>query len=98
MNIKNCAAIVTGGGSGMGPETARHLAAKGAKVTIVDINLQNAERVAAEIDGLAIHCDVADAETAAAAVEKAKSAHGPLRICINCAGVGTVGRVVSQEG
>lgn len=98
MIIKNCAAIVTGGASGMGAETARHLAVKGAKVTIVDTNIQKAEQVAAEIGGLAINCDVADADAATQAVDKAESVHGPVRICINCAGIGPVGWVVSQEG
>lgn len=98
MIIKNCAAIVAGGASGMGAETARHLAAKGAKVTIIDLDIQNAEQVAAEIGGLAIKCDVTDANATAEAVEKAQSIHGPVRICINCVGICPISRVVTQEG
>lgn len=98
MIIKNYAAIVTGGGSGLGAETARQLAKAGAKVALFDVNLQNAEQVAKEIGGIAITCDVSNAESAAAAVEKAKAAHGPARICVNCAGVAPGKRIVGKEG
>ncbi len=98
MNIKNYPAIVTGGGSGMGAETARQLAAAGAKVAVLDLNQQHAEQVAEEIHGLAIACDVSDANSAAAAVEKAKSIHGAARICINCAGIAPGKRVVGRDG
>lgn len=98
MNIKNYAAIVTGGGSGMGAETARQLAIAGAKVAVLDLNFQNAEQVAKEIDGVAIACDVSDANNAAAAIEQAKNIQGPARICINCAGIAPAKRVVGREG
>lgn len=98
MKIQNTAAIVTGGGSGMGAETARHLAKLGAKVALLDVNLENAEQVAKEINGIAIACDVSNADSAAAAVEKAKAAHGTARICVNCAGIAPGKRVVGREG
>lgn len=98
MEIKNYAAIVTGGGSGMGAETARQLAAAGAKVAVLDINLSQAEQVAKEINGVAIACDVSDANSAAGAIEKAKSFHGAARICVNCAGIASAKRVVGREG
>jgi NAD(P)-dependent dehydrogenase (short-subunit alcohol dehydrogenase family) len=98
MNIKNCAAVVTGGGSGMGAETARYLAKTGAKVAVLDINLEKAEQVAKEIDGIAIACDVSDESSATAAIEKAKSLHGAARVCVNCAGIAPAKRVVGREG
>ena len=58
MNPSGQVAIVTGGGSGLGEATARGLAAKGAKVAILDVGLARAEQVAAEIGGIALQCDV----------------------------------------
>jgi len=98
MQIQNLAAIVTGGGSGMGAETARQLAKAGAKVALLDINLEHAEKVAKEIGGIAIECNVSDATSAEAAIKKAKVAHGAARICINCAGIAPAKRIVGRDG
>lgn len=94
----NCPAIVTGGGSGLGAETARFLAKNGAKVAVLDLNKDAAEQVAKEIGGIAIECNVSDANSAEAAVERARSVHGNARICINCAGIAPAKRVVGREG
>jgi len=98
MDVKGLAAVVTGGGSGMGAETARHLAQAGAKVAVLDINKANAEAVAAEIGGVAIECDVSSDASATAAFASAKDAHGPVRILMNCAGIAPAARVVGREG
>jgi len=98
MLIKGHAAIVTGGGSGLGAATARALAGAGAKVALLDINEKAADTVAAEIGGLAIRCDVADAASAETAVGKARAAHGAARILINCAGIGPAARIVGRDG
>ena len=98
MNPKGMAAIVTGGGSGLGEATARRLAASGARVGIFDVNLGAAEKVAADIGGLAFSCDVADAASAEAAVAAAAAAHGEARILVNCAGIAPAGRVVGRDG
>lgn len=98
MNIQNCVAIVTGGGSGLGAETARLLAKKGAKVAVFDRHLQNAEQVAKEINGFAVECDVSHENSAAAAFEKVKNKLGVARICVNCAGVAPAKRIVGREG
>ena len=66
MQLKDQAAIVTGGASGLGAATARRLAAQGAKVAVCDLNGKLAESVAAEIGGVAVICDVADAASAEA--------------------------------
>ena len=98
MQIKGHAAIVTGGGSGLGAATARALAGAGAKVALLDINDKAAGAVAAEIGGLGVHCNVADAASAEAAVGKARAAHGAARILINCAGIGPAARIVGRDG
>jgi NAD(P)-dependent dehydrogenase (short-subunit alcohol dehydrogenase family) len=98
MQLKDQAAIVTGGASGLGAATARRLAKEGAKVTVCDLNTKLAETVAAEIGGIAVTCDVADAASAEAAIGAAAKAHGPARVLINCAGIGVAKRVIGREG
>ncbi|HEY5278716.1 MAG TPA: SDR family NAD(P)-dependent oxidoreductase [Pseudolabrys sp.] len=98
MEIKGQSAIVTGVGSGLGAATARALAAAGARVAIVDINEKPAVEVAADIKGIAIACDVADAASGEAAVRRAAADHGPARILVNCAGVGPAKRIVGKDG
>jgi NAD(P)-dependent dehydrogenase (short-subunit alcohol dehydrogenase family) len=97
MLLKDQAAIVTGGASGLGAATARKLAAQGAKVAVFDLNAKLAEEVAAEIKGTAVVCDVADAAAEAAILQAAK-AHGPARVLVNCAGIGVAKRVIGREG
>src|SRR5574337_1213937 len=79
MQIQGQAALVTGGGSGLGEATARELARRGAKVAVLDVNRANAERVAAEIGGVACECDITATASVQAALEKAAAAHGPAR-------------------
>ena len=98
MQLKDQAAIVTGGASGLGAATARRLAAQGAKVAVCDLNAKLAETVAAEIKGVAVACDVADAASAEAAIAQAAKAHGPARVLVNCAGIGVAKRVIGKEG
>ena len=83
MDPKGHAAIVTGGGAGLGAETAAQLAAAGAKVALLDVNLDAAKQVASRIGGIAVRCDVADADGAAAALKEARGQHGAPRILIN---------------
>jgi NAD(P)-dependent dehydrogenase (short-subunit alcohol dehydrogenase family) len=98
MDVKGHAAIVTGGGSGLGAETARHLAAAGAKVTVLDLAAEAAEAVGKEIGGLGLACDVGSAEQAEAAVAQAREAHGPCRVLVNCAGIAPAKRIVGRDG
>lgn len=98
MNITGLSALVTGGGSGMGAATARHLAGLGAKVTVLDVNKDAVAAVAAEIGGLGLACDVSSAASAEEAVAKAAEAHGPARILVNCAGVAPAKRIVGRDG
>jgi NAD(P)-dependent dehydrogenase (short-subunit alcohol dehydrogenase family) len=98
MQLKDQAAIVTGGASGLGAATARRLAAQGARVAVCDLNANLAEAVAAEIGGVAVICDVSDAASAEAAIVKASKAHGPARVLVNCAGIGVAKRVIGRDG
>lgn len=97
MDISGIAAVVTGGGSGLGAATARALAEKGAKVTVLDISIDGAKAVAEEIGGLALACDVTQ-ETAAEALDEAAGKYGVARVLINCAGIAPSGRTVGKEG
>jgi NAD(P)-dependent dehydrogenase (short-subunit alcohol dehydrogenase family) len=98
MLLHGQAAIVTGGASGLGGATARALAAAGARVAVIDLNAAAAQAMAASIGGIAVACDVGDAEAAKRAVAAAQAAHGPVRVLVNCAGVGTPGRIVGRDG
>jgi NAD(P)-dependent dehydrogenase (short-subunit alcohol dehydrogenase family) len=98
MDVRGQAALVTGGGSGLGAATCEALAEAGAKVAVLDRNEAAAQSVAQRIDGLAVACDVSDAASTEAAVARAREAHGPARLLVNCAGIGTAGRIVGREG
>ena len=98
MDVNGQAALVTGGGSGLGAETATQLAGAGAKVALLDVNLEAARAVAERIGGLAVRCDVADADGATAAVAEAREKHGAARILVNCAGIGPAKRIVGRDG
>ena len=98
MDVQGKAAVVTGGGSGLGAATARLLASKGAKVAVLDVNEDGIKAVAGEIGGLAVKCDVTDEASVRSALETAKAAHGAARIVVNCAGVATGERIVGREG
>jgi NAD(P)-dependent dehydrogenase (short-subunit alcohol dehydrogenase family) len=98
MNPQGHAALVTGAGSGLGGATAEKLAARGAKVALLDVNIDAAKAVAAKIGGIAIACDVTQSDATAAAIAQARAAHGPARILVNCAGIGPAKRIVGRDG
>jgi NAD(P)-dependent dehydrogenase (short-subunit alcohol dehydrogenase family) len=105
MNIQGQAALVTGGGSGLGEATARELARLGAFVAVLDINQANAEKVAADLNAahgegsaVACSCDITNTESLQAAMAQATAAHGPARILMSIAGIGTAKRVISRDG
>jgi NAD(P)-dependent dehydrogenase (short-subunit alcohol dehydrogenase family) len=93
-------AIVTGGASGLGAATATRLAAQGATVVILDLPSSQGAQTAAGLPGSARHAfqsaDVQDAVAVQQAVDAAIS-RGPLRILVNCAGIGTPGKVVGRD-
>ena len=98
MKIEGQAALVTGGGSGLGEATARELARLGAKVAVLDVNLDNAKKVAADIGGIALQADVTSGPSMEAALAEAAAAHGPARILMQIAGIGTAKRVIGKDG
>ncbi|MEJ2804407.1 SDR family NAD(P)-dependent oxidoreductase [Comamonadaceae bacterium PP-2] len=98
MDIKGQAAIVTGGASGLGEATARALALAGARVAVLDRNGDRAAQVAHAIGGLALGCDITDADSVQAALTQAAAAHGPARLLMNVAGVGGAKRMVQRDG
>jgi NAD(P)-dependent dehydrogenase (short-subunit alcohol dehydrogenase family) len=98
MDLKGQAAIVTGGGSGLGGTTALALADAGAKVAVLDVNEAGAREIAGKIGGLAVQCDVTDVQSAAAAIAQARDKHGVARLLVNCAGIGTAKRILGRDG
>lgn len=86
MDFEAAVAIVTGAASGMGRATAELLAARGAAVTIVDLNGPGAAEVASKIGGASITGSVADPELCAAAVDSVLASHGRIDVLVNAAG------------
>lgn len=96
MQITDISAIVTGGASGLGGATAAALAAGGARVFAVD--LAGAVEKAPEVDGVTyVEADVTEPDQVQAAVDAAAS-NGPLRVVVNCAGIGPSARILSKKG
>jgi len=98
MDIAGHAALVTGGASGLGAATARELARQGAKVAVLDRNADGAKAVAAEIGGIGLACDITSTDSVIAALEAARAAHGPARMLMNVAGIGSAKRIVGKDG
>jgi NAD(P)-dependent dehydrogenase (short-subunit alcohol dehydrogenase family) len=97
MNIEGSAAVVTGGASGLGLATATRLAAAGAHVTILDLPSAPGDERAAAIGGTFAPGDVTSEADVTAALDRAAE-HGPVRVAVNCAGIGTAGRVIGKNG
>jgi NAD(P)-dependent dehydrogenase (short-subunit alcohol dehydrogenase family) len=98
MDIQGSAAIITGGASGLGAATAELLAQHGAKVALLDVNVDAARTLASKLDGVAVRCDVTDDKSATDAIAEVRAHHGVARILINCAGIGPAKRIVGRDG
>lgn len=98
MDPKGLTAVVTGGASGLGRATAEALAAAGAVVGVLDRDGERAKEVADIIQGVALPADVTDYDAVAAAWRPFADRHGPVRILVNCAGVGKPERLVDRKG
>jgi NAD(P)-dependent dehydrogenase (short-subunit alcohol dehydrogenase family) len=99
MDVEACVALVTGGGSGLGAATARRLHADGAAVVIADLPRSPGGQLAEELGERAVFAptDVTRPDDVTAALD-ATDRLGPLRIVVNCAGVGTAGRILGKHG
>lgn len=105
MKIEGQTAWVTGGASGLGEATAHELARLGAKVAVMDVNLAQAEQVAAVLNerfgagrAVACVCDITQTDSVLAAMAKANEALGSARILMNVAGIGTAKRLIGKDG
>ncbi len=98
MKIAGNVACITGGASGIGEACARRLAQQGARVVILDRNLDMAQKIANEIGGEAYVTDVTDEASVHAAITKATTTLGTIRICLNCAGIAPAKRMVGKNG
>ena len=97
MKIQGLAAVVTGGASGIGAGVVRVLAKAGAKIAILDRNIELAEVIAKEVDGIAVVCDVAKDESIQSAFAEAQEKNGAARILVNCAGIDTARKIASHK-
>lgn len=98
MDVQHQPVIITGGASGMGAAMAKHFATLGAKITLLDLNLEAATQLASSLNGLAFSCDVTEENSVMQAIAAASKAHGPARVLINCAGILHTRRMVNQQG
>jgi NAD(P)-dependent dehydrogenase (short-subunit alcohol dehydrogenase family) len=100
MKSFDAAAVVSGGASGLGEATTRALTARGAAVTILDVQEDKGQALAKELGGSTsfVRTDVTDEASVRAAVEEATGKDRPLRIAINCAGIGWAQRTVGRAG
>lgn len=98
MDLNGHSALITGGASGLGAATARALAAAGARVGIIDLNADAATALATELGGAAAVFDVADPDAASAGLEALSAKLGPVRVLVNCAGIGPAARIVGKTG
>ncbi|NRB04898.1 MAG: 3-hydroxyacyl-CoA dehydrogenase [Rhodobacteraceae bacterium] len=98
MQISQSAAIVTGGASGLGEATARHFAASGAIVTILDRDAARGEAVAEEIGGHFAQTDVTSEDSVAAAVAHAMDKMGRISVAVNCAGIAYGIKTTGRDG
>ncbi|TDE40405.1 SDR family NAD(P)-dependent oxidoreductase [Antarcticimicrobium sediminis] len=98
MKLSNTAAVITGGASGLGEATARHFAANGAQVTLLDRDAERGPKIAQEIGGHFVQTDVTSDDSVAAAIAYAVKKMGKITTAVNCAGIGTVGKTLGKEG
>lgn len=98
MKLSTTAAIITGGASGLGEATARHFAAQGAQVTILDRDAERGQKVAEEISGFFAQTDVTDEASVQAAIDMAADKMGRITATVNCAGITYGIKTVGRDG
>ena len=98
MLLSTTTAVITGGASGLGEATARHFAAQGAQVTLLDRDTDRGNAVAAEIGGHFAETDVTDESSVENAIAHAMAKMGSITACINCAGIGPAAKTLGRDG
>src|SRR5580700_10558166 len=96
MDLNGASALVTGGASGLGAATARKLTSLGVRCTVFDRNEEGAKALANEIGANHVGGDVTVPDDCQRAVDQAAEG-GKLRVTVNCAGTGWVGRVINRD-
>jgi NAD(P)-dependent dehydrogenase (short-subunit alcohol dehydrogenase family) len=98
MDIQGIGAVITGGGSGLGEATARALAARGARVGLLDLGRSKGAEVAKEIGNgaLFLEADVTQEDQVGAALDQAIDSFGGLQVAVSCAGIGMAGRTLGK--
>lgn len=97
MELSGASAVVTGGASGLGEATARALASRGVGVVVADLQEERGQQLAAELGGSFARTDVTSSDQVIAAVDRAGQL-GPLRVLVNCAGIGLPRRTIGRGG
>jgi NAD(P)-dependent dehydrogenase (short-subunit alcohol dehydrogenase family) len=100
MKFKDTRAVITGAASGLGNAVARHVAASGGKVTILDVQEGPGNAAAAELGASAsfVKCDVTSEAEVNSAMEAARAKMGGINLLVNCAGVIGAARVLGKNG
>ena len=100
MKTQGLVALVTGGASGLGEANARAVIRGGGSAVLMDVNVERGEAVASELGDSArfIKTDVSSEADVSAAIALAKEAFGGVHAAINCAGVGTIGKLYGRRG
>jgi 3-hydroxyacyl-CoA dehydrogenase / 3-hydroxy-2-methylbutyryl-CoA dehydrogenase len=100
MNIKNSCAMVTGGASGLGEATVRHIVRHGGKALVIDVSIEKGKQLQEEL-GEAVHfvkADVTDEDDVRNALDEGIEKLGPINTVVNCAGVVVAQKVLSRKG
>jgi NAD(P)-dependent dehydrogenase (short-subunit alcohol dehydrogenase family) len=98
MDIEGCGALVSGGASGLGEATVRHLHGHGAQVVIADVNAEKGEALAQELGADFVQTDVREEDQVQAAVDRAVERAGGIHIAVSCAGTGLPLKIASSKG
>jgi NAD(P)-dependent dehydrogenase (short-subunit alcohol dehydrogenase family) len=100
MKISDARAVITGGASGLGLAVARHLAAAGGKVALLDVQEGPGRAAAAALGARAafLRCDVTSEAEVDRAMDAAHGQLGGLNLLVNCAGIVGAGRVLGKNG
>lgn len=101
MELQHITALVTGGASGMGEATVRHITAAGGKVIIFDMNEEKGQLLAKELGAdsvLFFKTNVSDAAEVEGNLAHALERFGSIQVVVNCAGIATPGKVLSKKG